>query len=71
MQWHVPKVAQQVYQLAGLTASAPKPITDGHFILKADHVAWEWPMEVTRTASWFWFKLADGLRLNYQPPEGS
>jgi hypothetical protein len=23
-----------------------------------------------RTANWFWFKLAGGLRLNYQPPEG-
>jgi hypothetical protein len=41
LQWHVPWLAQQVYQLAGLTASAPKPITGIDFILKMDHVAWE------------------------------
>jgi hypothetical protein len=59
MQWHVPQVAQQVYQLAGLTASVPNPITGGHFILKADHVAWEWPMELQGTVNYFeqtaWF----------------
>jgi hypothetical protein len=47
MQWRVPQVAQQVYQLAGLTASVPNPITGGQKVLRADHVAWEWPMKVT------------------------
>jgi hypothetical protein len=71
MQWHMPKVAQQVYQLAGLTASVPKPITDGHFILKADYTSLGSGQWKSRTANWFWFKLADGLRLNFYLPEGS
>jgi hypothetical protein len=60
---------QQVYQLAGLTASAPKPITNGHFILKtghvADHVAWEWPRELKELPS-ILNKLRDSLRLDLQ-----
>jgi hypothetical protein len=41
------------------TASAPNPITGGHFILRVDHVACEWPNELQGTANYFeqtsWF----------------
>jgi hypothetical protein len=48
-----------------LTDRVPKPITGGHFILKTDHVAWEWPRELHELAS-ILNKLLDSLRLDLQ-----
>jgi hypothetical protein len=62
------ELAQQEYQLAGLTVSVPKPITGGHFILKTDHAAWEWPRQLNELAS-ILNKLLDSLRLDLQLPD--
>jgi hypothetical protein len=45
----VPSVAQQVYQLAGLTARVPKAITSAHPVLTADRVTWEEHWRTERT----------------------
>ena len=56
-------------QVADLTDRAPQAITGAHPILRADHVAWEWPRELNELPS-ILNKLLDSLRLLLQLPDG-
>jgi hypothetical protein len=54
-----------------LTARAPKAISVAlipYYEQTLSHVSGQ---GTERIANWFWFKLAYGLRLGLQPPEGS
>jgi hypothetical protein len=53
-----------------LPAYPPDPITGGHRVLRADRVAWEWPMEVTNCQLGSGFKLLNRCVLVYNPPKG-
>ena len=55
-------------QVADLTDRVPQAITGAHPILRADHVAWEWPRELKELSS-ILNKLLDSLRLDLQLPD--
>jgi hypothetical protein len=67
----VPWLAQQgrYINLPGSLPAHPSPITDGHFILKTDHVAWEWPITLKELPS-ILNKLAWWFTSNLQLPDG-
>jgi hypothetical protein len=55
-------------QVADLTDRVPQAITGAHPILRADHVAWEWPRELNELPI-ILNKMLGSLRLDLQLPD--